>query len=117
MRAVIRPAGQGELAGLVLAVMAVLLSACRPGMAAPVATVTSVPAVATPTHHGYDSTGVAKAVHHSYPCFNAVGLPNGSSAKLSHPACRYAHAHPGTDRTASQPIAHLGSHGAITLTA
>ena len=38
MRAVIRPAGQGKLAGLALAVLALLLSACRPGMAAPVAT-------------------------------------------------------------------------------
>jgi hypothetical protein len=50
MRAVIRPAGQGELAGLALAIMTVFLSACRPGMAAPVGTDTAVPAVATPTY-------------------------------------------------------------------
>jgi len=47
MRAVTWPAGRSLLPGLALAVLALWLSACRPGIAAPLATDTLAPAVAT----------------------------------------------------------------------
>jgi len=49
MRAVIRSAGRGRRAGLALAVLSLILSACRSGMAAPVATDMAAPVTATPS--------------------------------------------------------------------